>query len=165
MYKNFKMNLFCILIYFLQFQSTVTNNTIEDPYPESMKPTTIFNFPSGLISIKKKFKSNQILSVRIQGFNLNGKHWKLQNEEELLQKGITPLNLNENKSVNFIPFNKPLKRRRDLQFKGLYDFRFKIEILEQELTVPFIFVLDSTYKVVNTSKQKQLICTFKNDNA
>ena len=127
----------------------------KDEFPEWMKPSQIIVYPGTLKTMKKYVKSNQIISVKVPGNNGAGKTWKLENDEEVKKHGIEPLNLNEDKSVNFTMYDDG---GRGLNYEGIYDFRFKIEKKAEPEDVLFSLIYSAGYETPSDDNKKTFIC-------
>jgi len=76
-----------------------------------------------------KVKDNESFDVEVKGNISTGYVWYLLNEEELIEAGITPLNLNEYKTGDYVsPKLKGL-----LGASGTFIFKFKVDKVTEAL--------------------------------
>ncbi|OUM62048.1 hypothetical protein PIROE2DRAFT_11752 [Piromyces sp. E2] len=71
----------------------------------------------------------EIFSIKVKGNPTTGYSWFLINEEELINAGVIPLNLNEYKNGSYISKNP----KGMVGGGGIFDFQFKVNEIKKEL--------------------------------
>ena len=89
-----------------------------------MNPTKSISLKQESAETSINVKQGEIFQILIEGAPSTGYSWYLKNKDELIKSKITPLNLNEYNSVEWI--GNPHKKGM-VGYGGNFNFLFKLE--------------------------------------
>jgi hypothetical protein len=120
-----KILIFITLSLLIEFSVQVKTYEFKREDPIAKQADVKIAIPWGLNHSKVKMKEETVLLISLYGNHLDGKQWRLMNEQEIKEKwGLEPLNLDEQKSGTYV-FMDNASGSRKMKFKGTWKFLIK----------------------------------------